>query len=301
MKHILSTKQFTRSDIEYLMAESRNMDELLLQGGSHMYDKKIMATLFYEPSTRTRLSFESAMLRLGWEIISETDVTFSSQSKWEILADTIRMVSGYSDIIALRSKNVGDAIIASQYSTVPIINAGDGPGEHPTQSLLDLYTITKNFPQILLDETVHITFIGDLYYGRTVHSLAMLLRNFPRVSLTFVAPENLNLPENYHREGDSFTNTLSDEILASSDVIYMTRVQKERFSDVASYEAIKNTFIFDVSTVKKMHPKAILMHPLPRVHEILPEVDDLPQAKYFEQARNAVPVRMAIIKYCLES
>lgn len=210
------------------------------------------------------------------------------------------MVSGYSDIIALRSKNVGDAVIASQYSTVPVINAGDGPGEHPTQALLDLYTITKSFPEVFSDGPVWVTFVGDLYYGRTVHSLAMLLRNFPNVSLTFVAPENLNLPESYHREGDSFTHTLSDEILARSDVIYMTRVQKERFSDIDSYEAIKNSFIFNAETVKKMHPKAILMHPLPRVHEILPEVDSLPQAKYFEQARNAVPVRMAIIKYCLE-
>lgn len=211
------------------------------------------------------------------------------------------MVSGYSDIIALRSKNVGDAIIASQYSTVPVINAGDGPGEHPTQALLDLYTISKSFPALFSGEPVRVTFVGDLYYGRTVHSLTLLLRNFPNVSLTFVAPENLNLPESYHREGDSFTNTLSDEILANSDVIYMTRVQKERFADIGSYEAIKNSFIFDANMVNKMHEKAILMHPLPRVHEILPEVDLLPQAKYFEQARNAVPVRMAIIKYCLEA
>ncbi len=245
MRHILSSKQFSRADLEYLMSEARKMDDILAKGGSRMFDERIMAALFYEPSTRTRLSFESAMQRLGGKVISETDVTFSSQSKWEILADTIRIVSSYADIIAIRSKNTGDALLASQYSRVPIINAGDGAGEHPTQSLLDLYTITKEFPDIFRDAPLRVTFIGDLRYGRTVHSNSLLLRNFPNVSLSFIAPENLNLPEEYAKEGDYFGDTLSDEILANSDVIYMTRVQKERFPNLETYEAVKNKFIFD--------------------------------------------------------
>ncbi len=159
MRHIISSKQFSRSDLDYLLSEAQKMDTILEKGGSRMFDEKILATLFYEPSTRTRLSFESAMLRLGGKVISETDVTFSSQSKGEILADTIRIISGYADVIAIRSKNVGDAKLASEYSSVPIINAGDGSGEHPTQSLLDLYTISKQFPTILSDAPFRVTFI----------------------------------------------------------------------------------------------------------------------------------------------
>lgn len=300
MRHIISSKQFSRTDIDYLMSEARKMDTILSKWGSRMFDEKIMATLFYEPSTRTRLSFESAMHRLGGKVISETDVTFSSQSKWEILADTIRIVSGYADIITIRSKNTGDALLASQYSSVPIINAGDGSGEHPTQSLLDLYTITKSFPQIFEDAPMQVTFVGDLRYGRTVHSLSLLLRNFANVSIAFVAPENLNIPEEYHREEDIISEGLSNELLSKSDVVYMTRVQKERFPNLESYEAVKNSFIFDEVTVGKMKSDAILMHPLPRVNEITLGVDNLPQARYFEQAQNGVPMRMALIKYCLE-
>jgi aspartate carbamoyltransferase catalytic subunit len=183
---------------------------------------------------------------------------------------------------------------------VPIINAGDGSGEHPTQALLDLYTITKEFDGVFDDRELRITFIGDLRYGRTVHSLSLLLRNFPHIHLTFVAPDGLGLPEEYRREGDTYGHTLSSSVLSESDVIYMTRVQKERFPNVESYEAVKNAFVFDVHTVSQMKSTAILMHPLPRVNEISLEIDDLPQARYFEQAKNGVPVRMALIKYCLE-
>lgn len=300
MRHILSSKQFSRSDLDYIMSEARKMDDILTKGGTRMFDEKIMATLFYEPSTRTRLSFESAMHRLGGRVISETDVTFSSQSKWEILADTIRIISGYADVIAIRSKNVGDAKLASEYSSVPVINAWDGAGEHPTQSLLDLYTISKEFPGIFENKPLSVTFVGDLRYGRTVHSLSLLLRNFPNVTLSFVAPEHLNLPEEYKRDTDTFYDSLPTELLASSDVIYMTRVQKERFGDIESYNAVKDLFVFDEVTVNKMKKDAILMHPLPRVNEITLGVDSLPQARYFQQARNGVPVRMALVKYCLE-
>lgn len=300
MRHILTSKQFSRSDLDYIMSEARKMDDILAKWGSRMFDTKIMATLFYEPSTRTRLSFESAMHRLGGHVISETDVTFSSQSKWEILADTIRIISGYADVIAIRSKNVGDARLASEYSSVPVINAWDGAGEHPTQSLLDLYTISKEFPGIFENKPLSVTFVGDLRYGRTVHSLSLLLRNFPNVTLSFVAPEHLNLPEEYQRDTDMFHDSLPTELLASSDVIYMTRVQKERFGDIESYNAVKDLFVFDEITVNKMKKDAILMHPLPRVNEITLGVDSLPQARYFQQAQNGVPVRMALVKYCLE-
>lgn len=300
MRHILSAKQFSRSDLNYLMSEARKMDDILIKWWSRMFDEKIMATLFYEPSTRTRLSFESAMHRLGGKVISETDVTFSSQSKGEILIDTIRIISWYADIIALRSKTVGDAELASQYSTIPIINAWDGSGEHPTQALLDLYTISKDFPEIFDDKPIQVTFVWDLRYGRTVHSLSLLLRNFPHISLAFIAPENLNIPEEYTRDSDIVGTSLTDELLRKSDVIYMTRVQKERFPSIELYESVKNAFIFDENTIKKMHDTAILMHPLPRVNEITLGVDSLPQARYFHQARNGVPVRMALIKYCLE-
>ena len=205
MKHILTAKQFSRNDLEYLISEARKMDQVVDKWGSRVYDEKIMATLFYEPSTRTRLSFESAMLRLGGRVISETDIQFSSQSKWEILEDTIRIISGYADIIVIRSKTQWDALRASLVSSVPIINAWDGAWEHPSQSLLDLYTISKNFPGLLKDEKLNITFVGDLRYGRTVHSLSILLRNFPNISITFIAPESLNLPEEYRKEEDIFS------------------------------------------------------------------------------------------------
>ena len=209
------------------------------------------------------------------------------------------MVSCYSNIIAIRSSHVGDALTAAEYSSVPVINAGDGTGEHPTQALLDLYTITKRF-DLFSGTPVRVTFVGDLLYGRTVHSLSLLLRNFPHVTITFVSPESLCIPSNYSRPSDTVVSSLTDEILRTSDVIYMTRVQKERFPDVASYEAIKNSFIFDLDTARKMREDALLMHPFPRVHEIDFAVDSLPQAAYFEQAKNGVPMRMALIKYCLE-
>ncbi len=300
MRHILSSKQFTRTDIEYLMSEARKMDDILIKWGSRMFDEKIMATLFYEPSTRTRLSFETSMNRLGGKVISETDVNFSSQSKWEILADTIRIVSGYADIIAIRSKNVGDAEIASKYSAVPVINAWDGSGEHPTQSLLDFYTIAKQFPEIFDDAPLNLTFVGDLRYGRTVHSLSILMRNFPNVKMRFIAPESLNLPEEYKKEWDIFSEILDDAILQSSDIIYMTRVQKERFPNLESYEAVAKIFILTKEKVEIMKLNSILMHPLPRIYEIPTDVDLLPQAHYFQQAKNGIPVRMALIKYCLE-
>ncbi len=296
-KHVLSAAQFEKKELFEIFKRASEMEEILQKGGSKMADGKILATIFYEPSTRTRLSFETAMCRLGGSVISETDVHFSSAFKGEVLADTIRIVSGYTDIIAMRTKNKGDANLASIFSSVPIINGGDGSGEHPTQSLLDLFTISKYFK--LDEEKIKIAFVGDLKYGRTVHSLSTILRNFSNIEISFVAPEVVQMPEKYIQAGDKRFLDLEDEILTNSDVIYDTRIQKERFEDMNDYEKVKDAFVFDPEKVSKMKDKAILIHPLPRINEITMEVDSMPQAKYFEQAQNGVPIRMALIARAL--
>ncbi len=292
MNHILSADQFSQSELLDILNQAREMEKVLQKGGSKMAAGKILAALFYEPSTRTRLSFETAMLRLGGSIISETDVHFSSQVKGETLQDTIRIVSSCADIIALRSRNAGDAQLASQYSSVPILNGGDGKGEHPTQAVLDLFTISKYFS---FDRPLRIAFVGELIRGRTVHSLSKLLRLFHNFHIIFVAPEVLQIPNQYRKDGDEFLFELNDDVLKNSDIIYDTRIQKERFESIEEFERYNGIFVFDTEKVSKMKPNAILMHPLPRVNEITQDVDRLPQAKYFEQARNGIPVRMALI------
>ena len=293
MQHVLSAGQFDRETLEEIMAQAADMEQIIANGGSDMARGKIMATLFYEPSTRTRLSFEAAMLRLGGSIISETDVNFSSITKGEVLSDTARIVGGYADIIAIRSKTPGDAKIMADYSGVSVINGGDGSAEHPTQALLDLYTIKKHLP--LGEKPLKVAFVGDLKYGRTVHSLCTLLRNFPQVEMHFMAPELIHIPEKYFKEGDHKHTDLDPSVIADMDIVYDTRVQQERFERPADYDLVKDEFIFTAELVKQMKANAILMHPLPRVNEITHDVDDLPQAKYFEQAVNGVPVRMALI------
>jgi aspartate carbamoyltransferase len=233
------------------------------------------------------------MLRLGGNVISETDVTFSSITKGEVIKDTIRIVGGYADVIAIRTKQKGEAKHASHYSPVPILNGGDGSGEHPTQSLLDLYTISKHHK--IGQEPLTVTFVGDLKYGRTVHSLAKVLRMFEGVTINYVAPEVIQIPEEYKRPEDCCFDELSDDILRSSDVIYDTRMQEERFESPDDFAKVKDSFIFTPELVAKMPAHGTLMHPLPRVNEIQQRVDSLPQAKYFEQALNGVPVRMALI------
>lgn len=293
MKHVLSADQFSRSDLDQLMLRSAEMERILQQGGSKMADGKILGALFYEPSTRTRLSFETAMLRLGGNVISETDVTFSSQTKGEVIEDTIRIVGGYADVIALRTKVKGEAKVAAHYSPVPVLNGGDGSGEHPTQSLLDLFTIVKQHP--IGKKPLKVAFVGDLKYGRTVHSLAKILRQYDGVALQFIAPEVIQMPSEYVQPGDDIRTTLDAETLRAADVIYDTRMQKERFEDIEAFNQVRNAFIFTPEMVSTMKPDAILMHPLPRVNEIMQRVDSLPQARYFEQALNGVPVRMTLI------
>lgn len=293
IQHVLTADQFTRSDLDVIMARSVEMETIVAAGGSNICGGKILGALFYEPSTRTRLSFETAMMRLGGNVVSETDVTFSSQTKGEVMEDTIRIVGGYADVIAIRTKVKGEAKLAAHYSPVPVLNGGDGAGEHPTQSLLDLFTIAKHHK--VGEEKLKVAFVGDLKYGRTVHSLAKVLRNYDGVEISFVAPEVIQMPSDYMQDGDKVYHELSDEVITQSDVIYDTRMQKERFDDLDQYHLVRNAFIFTPEIVGKMKSTATLMHPLPRVNEIQQAVDALPQAKYFEQAQNGVPVRMALI------
>lgn len=300
LKHIVSTQQFLdknalaaifkRAD-QFEKADRQNKVPKLLQN-------KILACIFYEPSTRTRLSFESAMLKLGGQVIStENAGYFSSAIKGETLEDSIRIISGYSDMIVLRHHEPGAAARAAEVSSVPIINAGDGYGEHPTQALLDLYTIKKELGRI---DTLKVGLVGDLLHGRTIHSLIYLLSLSSHVELFLVAPRELKLPKEYisflhaHTIRFSASDDL-ESVLSKIDVLYMTRIQKERFSSARLYERVKNSFVLDKKLLKKLGKHAVIMHPLPRVGEISPEVDDDERAAYFRQARNGLYVRMALL------
>lgn len=304
LEHVLSVSQFldphllreifSRAD-QLEKADSVHKLEEILQG-------KILATLFYEPSTRTRFSFEAAMQKLGGDVITtESAGMFSSAIKGESLEDTIKITAGYADAIVLRHPEQGSSQRAAAVSQVPIINAGDGPGEHPTQALLDIYTIQKELGKVI---SLKVAMVGDLLYGRTVHSLLQLLALFPSVEIYFVSPPQLRVPEHYKeillQKNVKFTELSSfEQILPAVDVVYLTRVQKERFASLEEYNVLKNSFVFDLKTVKQMKETAILMHPLPRVGEIAPEVDADERAAYFRQARNGLYVRMALLEKVL--
>ncbi len=262
---------------------------------------KIVATLFYEPSTRTRLSFESAAMRLGARVLSLGSLEASSVAKGETLSDTIRIINSYSDAIVLRHPSEGAARLASEYADVPVINAGDGAGQHPTQTLLDMFTIWKELGQI---NGKSIGFVGDLKYGRTVHSLSKALSLFD-VSLYFISPEELKIPKHIRRDIEKRipvkeTKNL-DEVVESLDVLYVTRIQKERFPDIEEYKKVAGIYVIRPSLLSRGRKNLIVMHPLPRVDEIPAEIDNLPQAKYFKQASNGIPVRMAILDMILGS
>ncbi|MEM0156050.1 MAG: aspartate carbamoyltransferase [Thermoplasmataceae archaeon] len=261
---------------------------------------KIMATLFYEPSTRTRLSFESSMHRLGGSVISVSDVKSSSVAKGETLADTIRMAESYSDVIVIRHPLEGAARLASKFSSKPVINAGDGSGQHPTQTLLDLYTIKRHFGKI---DGLNIAMVGDLRYGRTVHSLLLALSNFD-VEVTLISPAVLKMPDHIRERLSKKVKITTEENLEKGidehDVFYVTRIQKERFTDQNEYNSVIGLYSIDSETVKKMKQNSIIMHPLPRIDEIKAEVDFLPNAMYFKQAYYGVPVRMALLSMILE-
>jgi aspartate carbamoyltransferase catalytic subunit len=264
-------------------------------------DDQIVATLFYEPSTRTHSSFKAAASKLGANLDSSDNAgQFSSAAKGETIEDTIKTIGSYVNIIVLRHPEIGSAARAAAVSRVPIINAGDGAGEHPTQALLDLYTIQR---EIGTFDNKKIALVGDLLNGRTIHSLTQLLEVAKKPELFLVAPEPLKLPEKYRkllqaknikfRETDSLA-----EVLPHADVVYMTRIQKERFgTDLELYEQVKDSFILGPEEVNKMQKAAILMHPLPRLNEISPEVDNLPQARYFKQVQNGLYLRMSLLEH----
>ncbi|HXN91842.1 MAG TPA: aspartate carbamoyltransferase [Candidatus Sulfotelmatobacter sp.] len=297
LRHVIESQQFSRTILEDLFARSEEMK----REPHHFMGRlagQVMAALFYEPSTRTRLSFEAAMLRLGGEAMGTDNAReFSSAAKGETLEDTIRIVSGYADVIVLRHNEEGAAKRAAAVSSVPVINAGDGPGQHPTQALLDLYTIRDELSRI---DGVRVAMVGDLANGRTVRSLAYLLSKFKDIKLWFVAPPQVAMRDDLKAHLDEHhvpwveTQDL-ESVLPEVDVVYMTRIQKERFSDPEVYNAVKGVYRIDKSSLALMRKYAILMHPLPRVDEIATEVDDDPRAAYFRQARNGLHIRMALL------
>ncbi len=303
LHHIIEAQQFDQPTMLQVLAAAEKMEQVVARGGINDYHNRIMATLFYEPSTRTRFSFETAMRRLGGHVIStENAAEFSSVAKGETLEDTIRIMSGYADVIVLRHKEVGSARRAAGVSRVPVINAGDGAGQHPTQALLDLYTIRKEIGRI---DGLRIAMVGDLAQGRTVRSLAYLLSKFQDVTMYFVAPPLLKMKEDIldhllERKVKYIEETSLEKVLPEVDVVYQTRIQKERFGDrIEDYENCRGIYVLTRDSLALMKPKSLIMHPLPRLDEIAMEVDDDPRAGYFRQAQNGLYVRMALLTMVL--
>jgi aspartate carbamoyltransferase catalytic subunit len=300
LRHVVEVAQFDRAMVEDLFERADHM-RALPQGDTPLAGR-ILATLFYEPSTRTRLSFESAMMRLGGHVIStENAREFSSAIKGETVEDTVRIVAGYADAIVIRHFEQGAAARAASVAPIPIINGGDGPGEHPTQALLDLYTIKHELGRI---DGLKVALVGDLRYGRAVRSLAMLFCLTTGTELYFVSPPNVPMGDDVRIALDERGILYSDqedlhEVLPEVDVVYQTRIQRERFVSESDYEAARGIYVIDGEIVAKMKVGAILLHPLPRVDEIAPEVDADPRAAYFRQAHNGVYIRMALLDLLL--
>jgi aspartate carbamoyltransferase catalytic subunit len=297
-RDLISITDYTKEEylrIMELAAEfEKNPNQDLLKG-------KVVASLFFEPSTRTRLSFETAISRLGGRIIGIADPGSSSVSKGETLHDTIKMVTNYADLIVMRHPLEGAARYAAEVATVPVINAGDGANQHPTQTLLDMYSILKTQGRL---DNLNIFMVGDLKYGRTVHSLLMAMSEFDNQIFNFIAPEELLMPEEYkihlkERGIRYFEHREFTDIINAADIIYMTRVQKERFSDPIEYEKVKNVYILREKMLRNTKPNVRVLHPLPRVNEIHTDVDSSEKAYYFEQALNGVFAREAIISHIL--
>ena len=298
MKHLVSISHCSAEDIMRILDRAtlfeRNPNRDFLQG-------RVVATLFFEPSTRTRLSFETAVCRLGGKVIGFSDASTSSSTKGETLKDTIKIVSNYADAIVMRHYLEGAAQYATEVSPVPIINAGDGSNQHPSQTLLDLYSIRQTQGSL---EQKTIVMVGDLKYGRTIHSLIEGMQPFsPR--FIFVAPKELALPEEYrsycreHSIPFGEVTEFTSEVIAEADILYMTRVQRERFSDPEEYERVKNVYILDRELLRLAKPNLKILHPLPRVQEIAQEVDDHPAAYYFRQALNGLYIRQSILSEVL--
>ena len=300
-KDIISVKQFSREDLEYIFAVAHEMHDMVDHVGTFdLLKGKILANLFYEPSTRTSSSFTAAMERLGGSVIPINEVKYSSVSKGESLADTVRTLECYADVIVLRHPEVGSAAIAAHAAHKPVINAGDGIGEHPTQALLDAFTIREEIGHI---DGLTVTLLGDLKHGRTVHSLARLLSLY-KVKLNYVAPDILRMPaeliDELKQQGIEQTEYSNlDTCLLQTDVLYVTRVQKERFADEKIYESVKGAYVIDPNVMKAAKERMIVMHPLPRVGEISPEFDNDPRAAYFRQMEYGLYVRMALLAMVL--
>ena len=296
-RDVLSISDFSRKDMEVVLKAAKKMVPIARgEKSNRSLEGKILSTLFFEPSTRTRLSFESAMKRLGGGVVGFSSAEGSSVQKGETLADTIRMVESYSDAIVIRHPQEGAARLAAEFTERPVINAGDGAGQHPTQTFLDLFTIWNGRGGI---DGAKIALVGDLKYGRTVHSLTYALCNF-EVDLTFVAPPGLQMPREVveHVRSQGIPLTITEDltkVVPELDVLYITRIQRERFPDPQEYAKVAGTYRVDNALLRDTRKGLVVLHPLPRIDEIAPEVDDTPHARYFEQAFNGVPVRMALL------
>ncbi len=293
-RSVITLAHLTKEKILYLLEMAKQFEQ---HPNRRMLEGKVVATLFFEPSTRTRLSFETAANRLGARVIGFADPKITSGTKGESLKDTIKMVANYADVIVMRHYLEGAARYASEVTDVPIINAGDGSNQHPSQTMLDLYSILKTQGRL---DNLNIFLVGDLKYGRTVHSLLMAMRHF-NPTFHFIAPKELEMPEEYklyckennirYTESREFT----EDMIAAADILYMTRVQKERFTDLMEYERVKNTYILSRKMLGKAKDNMRILHPLPRINEISADVDDDPHAYYFQQAKNGLYAREALI------
>jgi aspartate carbamoyltransferase catalytic subunit len=296
-KSLIAPDDFTVEEIQTVISTAKEMMEVGPDAYRGLCADKILATLFYEPSTRTRLSFESAMLRMGGSVLGFGDANTSSVAKGESIADTVRVISHYADIAVMRHHKEGAPKLAAQYATIPVINGGDGGHQHPTQTLTDLLTV--EICKGKLDEQV-VAICGDLKFGRTVHSLIKTLTRLSIKKLILISPEELALPSYLRREleqkgANMEEYTCLDEVIEVVDVLYMTRIQRERFFNEADYQRLKDTYILDARKLERAKQDMIIMHPLPRNNEIAYEVDDDPRAKYFEQAKCGVYARMALM------
>lgn len=296
-KSLISIQDFSKEEILHILEVAREFEQNKSQT---FLSDKVIACIFFEPSTRTRLSFETASNRLGARVIGFSDAANTSVRKGESLKDTIKMVSNYVDLIVMRHPLEGSARYASEIASVPVINAGDGANQHPTQTLLDLYTIKETQGRL---DNIDINMVGDLKYGRTVHSLLQALSHFSP-SFTFTAPPELEMPQEYKEflgeKGLPYRETSDlEEYLNDTDILYMTRIQQERFTDPVEYEKVKNVYSLNKSMLGSVRDNMRILHPLPRLQEIAQDVDDTPYASYFKQAENGMYVRMAIISYLL--
>ncbi len=293
-RSLVTIADHSKEKILYLLEMAKQFE---LNPNRKLLDGRVVATLFFEPSTRTRLSFETAANRLGARVIGFADPKATSSSKGETLKDTIKMVSNYADIIVMRHYLEGAARWASEVTDTPIVNAGDGANQHPSQTMLDLYSIYKTQGTL---ENLNICLVGDLKYGRTVHSLLMAMRHF-NPTFFFIAPDELKMPEEYKlyckKHGIKYfeSSDFSEELINKADILYMTRVQRERFTDLMEYERVKNVYILRAKMLEHTKPNLRILHPLPRVNEIAYDVDDTPQAYYFQQAKNGLFAREAIL------